>query len=512
MTTLRAAAAASRSRVRSLPPPTGGWDTETALADMPPENAVILDNWFPSTDDVTLRRGSASHATGMSGAVESLLEYTPLTGTGELYAANGGNIYDVSTSGAVGAAVASGFSNDRWQQEQIGTAGGHFLLIVNGADTPQVYNGSTWANSTITGPTIANLIWVNLHQRRLFMGEEDSLTFHYLDVNSITGNTSSFSLAAVARRGGFIMSMGTWTRDAGDGADDVAVFVTSEGEAIVYQGTNPNSETTWSLVGVFRIGKPIGRRCLIKAGGDLVIVTEDGFISVATQLSQDRSTTERNAISRQINKAVNDATRATGTLFGWQPFIYPKAAMLLFNVPQSTTTAHQYVFNTITTKPCRFIGMNALCWALLDDEAYFGTPSGTVLKFDTGTSDNGVAIEGDALPAFNYFGTKQSVKSFKLVQPVFKSSGNPNAALDLNVDFQVRAPTGVSTPSPTGAAKWGVAKWGVDLWGSSDQIFKGWRGVRGVGRAASLRVRVSTTTAQPSWIATDFLFVPGGPL
>lgn len=497
---------------RTLPPPVGGWDTRTMLFDMPVENAVILDNWFPETDAVTLRRGHISHVTGMSGAVESLLEYTPLTGTGELFAANAGNIYDASSAGAVGAAVVSGKSNDRWQSEQIGTAGGHFLIAVNGEDTPQIYNGSTWTDTTITGPTVANLIWVNLHHRRLFMGEKDSLTFHYLDVNSITGSTSSFSLAAVAKRGGYITAMGTWTRDAGDGADDVAVFVTSEGEAIVYQGTNPNSATTWALVGVFRIGKPIGRRCLIKAGGDLIMVTEDGFISVATQLQQDRADTDRSSISYQINKAVNDSTRDFGSLFGWEPFIYPKGAMLIFNVPQSATTQHQYVFNTITRSPTRFTGVNALCWGLQNDLAYFGGTDGVVYKFDTGTDDNGASINGDALPAFQYFGTKQSVKAFKMVQPIFESSGNPSAALDLNVDFQVKAPTGVATPSPTAAAKWGVAKWGVGLWGSSNLIFKGWRGVRGIGRSASLRVRVSTTTSRPSWIATDFIYSVGGPI
>jgi len=52
------------SRTASVPPPVGGWDTRNALADMPVENAVILDNWFPSTDKVTVRKGHTSHATG----------------------------------------------------------------------------------------------------------------------------------------------------------------------------------------------------------------------------------------------------------------------------------------------------------------------------------------------------------------------------------------------------------------------------------------------------------------
>lgn len=496
----------------SLPPPVGGWDTREALADMPIENAVILDNWFPGTDKVTLRRGSDDHATGMTGSVESLLEYTPLDGSGELFAAANGSIYDVTSAGAVGTAVATGFSNNRFQQVQIGTAGGQFLLIMNGEDTPKTYDGTDWADATMTGPTIASLIWCNLHQRRLWFGERDSLTAWYLAVNSITGAASSFSLAGVAKLGGYIMAMGTWTRDAGDGQDDVAVFLTSEGEAIVYSGTDPSSADTWALVGVFRIGKPIGRRCLMKAGADLIMVTQDGFVTAATILSLDRSQTERVALSAQINKAVNDAVRDHGTRFGWQPFLYPRGTMLIFNIPQSSTTFYQFVFNTLTGAPCRFKGLNAVCWGMLNDEPYFGGTDGTVYKFDTGASDNASAIDGDALQAFSYFKSPGSNKAFKLVEPIFESAGNPNAALDLNLDFQIARPTAAAQASPVSSATWGVSKWGVGKWGTDGQIYRGWRGVRGIGRAAALRVRVQTTTSRPSWVATNFLYVPGGHL
>lgn len=499
---------------RSLPPPVEGWDTREALADMPIKRAVILDNWFPQTDKVTLRRGHASHATGMSGAVESLLPYTPLTGSGALFAANGGNIYNVTSAGAVGAAVVSSLSNDRWQSVQIGTSGGQFLFMVNGEDAPRSYDGSSWATPSISasGFTAANTIWCNLHQRRLWFGEKDSLTAWYLAVNSIAGTPNSFSLAGLAGLGGYIMAMGTWSLDGGAGPDDAAVFLTSEGQAIVYQGTDPSSASTWGLLGVFNIGKPIGRRCMIKAGADLIIVTQDGFVPASEILRADRSQSEVVAISAQINKAVNDAVRDKSTLFGWQPFIYPKGAMLMFNIPQTSTTAYQYVFNTITKAPCRFTGMNALCWGLLNDNAYFGGTDGKVYKADTGANDNSAAINGDALQAFTDFGSPGVNKAFKLVEPIFESDGNPNAALDLNTDYRVRAPTSVASASSVTSATWGVSKWGIGTWGSASQIYRGWRGVRGIGRAAALRVRVSTTSGRPSWVATSFTFVPGGQL
>ena len=502
----------AEARSATTPPPVGGWDTRNALADMPSENAIILDNWFPSTDRVTLRKGYESHATGLGSSVESLLDYTPLDGATELYAAAGGAIYDVSSAGAVGAAVVSGLSGNRWQHVNMGTSGGQFLIAMNGADAPRLYDGSTWSTTSITGPTATNLVWCNIHQRRLWFGETDSLTAYYLAVNSIAGAATAFFLGGVAKLGGYIMAMGTWSRDAGDGTDDVAVFLTSEGEAIVYAGTDPNDASLWALVGVFRIGRPIGRRCMIKAGADLIMITEDGFVSASQILAVDRSQAERVTISRQINKAVNDAVRLYSGNFGWQPTVYPRGTMLIFNVPISSSDAHQYVFNTITEAPCRFTGIPAVCWGIANDRAYFGTSAGTVFLFDEGASDNGADIEGDGLQAFNYFRSPGAVKSFKRLEIVMQSAQDPQTAIDLNVDFQTKAPTGVAQGSPATAAVWGVSLWGIGTWGSQNQIWRGWRGVRGQGRSAAIRVRVNSRAGQPSWIATNWTYVAGGQL
>ena len=505
------------STSKTLPAPTGGWDTRHALASMPSDNAVILDNFFPETENVTLRAGSASHATGMSGNVETLMEYAPLTGVNELYACNNGGIYEVTDSGAVSSAVVTGRSNNRFQHTQIGTAGGQFLFACNGADTPQTYNGSAWANSTVSGPTIANLIWCTTHQARIFFGEEDSLSFWYLDTRVINGTALEFALDGIFKRGGYIMAMGSWTRDGGSGPDDVAVFYSSEGEIAVYSGTDPSSASTWALVGVFLHGRPVGRRCITKVGSSLALISENGFQDVASILSVDRSSSENVAISKQINDAVNGAVRSYGDIFGWQPILYPRSKMLIFNVPISTTEMHQYVFNSLTGAPCRFKGLNALCWGTLGDRIFFGKIDGTVHEFDgtesggeSPTSDDGVAITGDAMAAFSYFGSKGSEKAFKLVEPIFMSTGNPSPALDLNVDFTTYAPVGVASPLPNSAGQWGVATWGVSLWGKSDQIFKGWMGVRGHGRSASLRVRITSAVSRPSWISTNYTFVRGG--
>ena len=319
----------------------GGWDTSESVADMPEDRAVFLDNWFPETDKVTVRRGSEVHSTGLTGMVETLIEYTALSGAGKLFAANNGSIYEVTSGGAVGSAVSTGHTNNRWQYVNMGTAGGQFVRLVNGADTPLLYNGSTWATTAITGPTAANLVWCNVHQRRLWVGEEDSLSAWYLAVNNVSGAATEFPLAGIFRLGGFIMAMGTWTRDAGDGMDDVAVFLTSEGECAIYSGTDPSDAALWLLVGVFRIGKPIGRRCFVSAGSDLIIVTQDGFVPLSAILTLDRAQAQRAAYrNKYLKLSMMQSVFIRGFLVGNQ-FYIPK-------VFSSSSTSHFRAFYLIS--------------------------------------------------------------------------------------------------------------------------------------------------------------------
>ena len=511
---------AAKSAAR--PPPIGGWDTRNALADMPPENAVILDNWLPTTDRVKLRKGHTEHATGLGATVESMLGHTSLTGAAKIFGAAGSNIYDVTSSGAVGAAAVTGLTNARFQHVQMGTSGGQFSLGVNGADGVHTYNGSAWSTSSITGPTTANLVWINVHQRRLWFGETGSLSAWYLPVNSISGTASEFPLAGLASEGGYIMAMGTWTRDSGRGTDDVAVFLTSQGQAIVYAGTDPADSTLWGLVGVFKVGKPIGRQCLVKRGGDLVMVTEDGFVAASSILLTDRAATDQVAISRIINKATNDAVQSYGSNFGWQPILYPFGQQLIFNIPikADNTEAHQYVFNTVAVRTdengrpynpgCRFTGQPAVSWGMAGDSIYFGAADSKTYRADFGTSDNGTNICADALQAFDYFGSPGQGKTFTRVEPIFQSVDDPQPAIDVNIDFSIEAPTGVPEAGASDYGLWDTAVWDTDIWGGDATIWKGWRAAGGHGKAASIRVRVDTNIAQPNWVSTNWMWKPGG--
>lgn len=57
----------AKSKSVSLPSPIGGWNCRDSLANMRPTDAVVMNNCFPLTTEVMLRKGYTRYATGMTG-------------------------------------------------------------------------------------------------------------------------------------------------------------------------------------------------------------------------------------------------------------------------------------------------------------------------------------------------------------------------------------------------------------------------------------------------------------
>jgi hypothetical protein len=137
---------AKRGRVsvsKTTTSPVGGLNALNPLADMPQNDAIVLDNWFPRTSDVVTRNGSQIYTTGMGSPVETLMAYR--TGTAQsLFGIAGGAVWNCTNAGAPPAALVTGLQNSRFQYSNFGTVGGRFLYAVNGVNYPLLYDGTTW--------------------------------------------------------------------------------------------------------------------------------------------------------------------------------------------------------------------------------------------------------------------------------------------------------------------------------------------------------------------------------
>lgn len=496
------------SKVVTIPPPVGGWNARDPLQQMDETDAIALDNMIPGIGDVALRKGYASFATGMSTFIESLMVYAPPSGSNKMFAAVPTAIYDISVGGAAGAASVSSLSNGRWQHTMFGATGGNYLVIANGADSVRNYDGSSWTTPSISGVTSANLIGVTAHTQRLWFVEKDKLDPWYLPVAAIAGAASKLVISPYCKLGGYLMAIGSWSRDGGSGAHDLLVLVTSEGEVIIYQGTDPDF-TDFTQVGTYRIAKPIGRRCILKTGADLGILTDVGLIPLSQVLQVAISAQTHAAISDKIRNAFIQSAHAARSNFGWQVVESPADKLAIVNIPTAErTTQIQYVMNSDTGAWCRFTNMNAGCWVIFNGKAYFGGNDGTVYLYGQTFSDNGSTISAVVQQAYSNFDFEEN-KRFLMAQPLFRGPSNYVPAVEIKLDFDISVASLPASVATTEASLWNVSYWNVSYWNQGATPNKRWQTLNGIGQFGSIAMKFSLA-ADFSLNSINIMFEPGG--
>ena len=166
-----------KSKLASFAAPTGGLISNRNLAlargeGLPP-GAAVLNNWFPTSTGIIIRRGYRRHAT-IDGDLPVASLFTYVSGEQqELFAATAEGIWNVTTvpnpftyvlatenldyiavdpetetvlgeSSTGGLEELEGATGGEWITTQFTTPGGSFLIGVNGQDTGFIYDGETF--------------------------------------------------------------------------------------------------------------------------------------------------------------------------------------------------------------------------------------------------------------------------------------------------------------------------------------------------------------------------------
>ena len=503
-----------RSQSVSVAAPIGGWNARDSLGAMDPNDAVTLTNFWPGTNSVILRNGYTKFATGISGTVETLMSYSSGT-SNKLFAIAGSDIFDITAGGAVGTASVSSLTNARWQYTNITTAGGSYLMAVNGADKLKSFDGSAWhkdgdgSGYNITNVDTATCSNIVLFKNRIWLIETGTLKSWYLPVNSIAGAAVALDMTSLVQRGGYLMAGMTWTLDAGYGVDDYLAFITSNGEMVVWRLTDPTTPTGISMIGLWQIGAPIGRRCWTKFGGDLLIITQDGVVPMSGSLQSSRLD-PRVSITNKIQYAMSTAISTYGDNFGWSLLYYPKENQLLMNVPIAAGQQQQYVMNNITKSWCNFTGWNASCWELYQDDPYYGGNGFVGKAWNTNTDDD-ANINGFALQSFQTYGSATQ-KQCKMIRYHLLTNGVPSIYGNVNVDYDLSDTSAQLSFTVPQAGLWDYGSWGTALWGANLVPSAEWQGSTGIGYSFAPTLKTATQAIQLQWVSTDLVFESGGVL
>jgi len=364
-------------------------------------------------------------------------------------------------------------------------------------------------DTVIIGRTSENLIFPAVHKGRVFYVEKDTQSFFYAGAGSYAGELSEFALGTVAGTGANLSFIASWSRDGGAGMDDLAVFVMEDGVVLVYSGSDPGDSSDWSLVGTFKIGAPLGRRAATKIGGDLVILTVDGYVPISAALTEGQYS-EQAAFSFKIGKAAKDAAQRYQSNFGWSSVFHDTGSLWIVNVPISATQAQQHVRNTITGSWCKWTGIDATQFAVYDKKLYFCSPDGYVY-LSGGFSDAGNFINYKAVQAYTPLGAAGMQKTITAVK-AFTNSAHPKYfSHKFFADFNATTLPDLTDPPEGAVSEWEIGEWEVAEWdGGTEGTTTARKNASGTGFFLAHVFRFKSKAQRVTWWATQILFKQAG--
>lgn len=571
---MRRATRPIRSQAVSLPAPVRGIVESAPIATGDPSAAEHIENFLPTQRGYAVR-GGISRAAFVTDAVKTLFEYKATNN--RFFAATADAIYNISSLNATTAPApaVSGMTSGDWSVQQVGVAGGDYLIAVNGSDLGQIYDGGTWnpwtdeavneidydaltadfaigetvtggtsgasaeilgivqttattgtlkigavtsgpfqddetitsasgsatangANSsastvTVTGVATSALSHVWLHRSRVFLIEEGTLKAWYLPVAQVGGSAGDINLAGVFRKGGSLMFGGTWSVDTGDGFDDKCVFVSTEGEVAVYAGSNPSSSSNWGLEGRYDVGKPLAKRGVMRAGGDILIATDDGIVPLSQVVQKDPAALSLASVTVNIPETWDrEVARHTGgmELHKWTDenlglVVFPDADRMLTVNLQTGAWAFQ-------------TGWGADCAGEYDGNYYIGRADGRVYKLNDKGTDDGAAFTARLCYHFLDMGSPSDYKIINMARAAWFVDDEFTYLLGIAKEYDVSfdsAPSAAPLGDDVfvwGTSEWGDAKWGGDLGDPPTGRQDNWRAVSGAGFALAPTVQVTS--------------------
>ena len=442
----------------------------------------------------------------------AVAESSPNAADGYIAAASG----DLTAQKAV-----SGLRGANWSTTHISTAGGDFLVGVNGIDHGFVSDAQSWSrynygsdvdgSRRMHGEATSKFSQVWNFKERLFFVEKGTMNAWYLAAKALADTDSAriakLPLGALFEKGGALLFGATYSMDGGDGPDDYCVFATDQGEVAVFGGIDPGNASgsnPWRLEGRFEVAPPLNANAHFQLGGDLAILTADGIVSLTEVSRSDRVAASNAALTRPVGDAWRRAVKGTG--YPVSAALWRETGLLLVGMPPDDGRDTSFAMNAETGAWCRFTGWDVRCTAVSAGKLFFGTSDGRVMEAEAGGSDDGSRYLGLWVPKFRDFKDRRRKFANRACLD-FNAVEGAAYAIRALADFKVAEPP---IPEPLIADAGSRLVWGSSTWSGSGAVWGGstageqnavnrleWRGTRAIGRSLSVAVQVQANTQDP---------------
>jgi hypothetical protein len=158
-----------------------------------------------------------------------------------------------------------------------------------------------------------------------------------------------------------------------------------------------------------------------------------------------------------------------------------------------------FIVNARTGAWSTFTGLQAQCLHLFQGDMYVGTPTGLIAKMETTGADFGIPYTATYVPMFDDFGSPGAIKELGAARAVFLAPVSPQEQITGQVNYIVSLPVAPSAFLVQPTSAWGSGSWGSAVWGQSrtKEVFQVWRGISGIGNAASASVQITSGSILP---------------
>ena len=521
---------------------------------MPPTDCVYAWNVLPGPLGLQARRGFqdwiGALGGGMEGAADNKVRtLIPFAGSvrtkNRLFAATSQGLWDVTSSRSSAPKgsdilltfpVQSGMAGYGVSQVVV-TGGGHFLLYADEANGLYVYRESTdeWValveeepgaevplnHAYLEGLNPANVVHVAVFKGRVWLTERDTTKAYYLDTGAVFGPATEFNVGLQFRAGGTLVGAWNWTYDGGAGVDDSLVFLSSQGDVAIYQGTDPSTADAFALKGVWYVGGLVsGRRVATDYGGDVLILSRLGLVPLSRLVVSGTKEDANLYASAKISNLFAQLASTVGDLPGWAVYIHPTDNALIVTVPTVPgLTTEQLVMSFASRSWWRWRDLPILSACVWEGLLFFGTADGRVCRNvgwqdevpRSGPPTGAEPVAWSLLTAYQSL-SRPTVKQLQMIRPTVLS-GTPNAVVDASAryNYELTEPLAPSGTGGGGMQAWDSAVWDVATWGPDYVPTAPIRGASGMGREVAIALRGNANT-RTALVGIDLYFTEGGGL
>ena len=546
-TTPRRSSATQNHAAYTFPAPMKGIDVSQPIAGSNPTVALRLDNLIPRSLGCELRKGYKRWTSnlGIDKEVRSLMPYLPAqaTATAKLFAATEeGKVFDVTVSTGTGVTpapvltVVGGTPPGEWTSFNYTTpAGTTFLIAINPGGGYWTWNGTVWTQiiegagpGNITGVNPATFTYACVYKSQLCFTAADSTDMWFLPAGQVTGTVQKFPFGPMLPNGGNLVGLVNWTFDgsaAGDsgagsgggGMDSKLVIIASQGDVLIYAGGNTGiGSTGFAMEGRWFVGRvPVGHRFFSQYASDVAILSERG-LNFMTELMRGAGFYEHAQVAGQVNDDLSRQITNTLTRRYWEVKFLSHEQLIVIKLPMSVENEErQWVYDVNSKAYANLLGMPMMTVDTFQGKSYSGDNKGNVWWLFEGESDGevggvpGLDLQGVVVTTFNPMGEGVRNKRFLMVRPSFIAAAPPGFQVRLNSEWSMRLPDFAPAYSGSGSSFWDSGRWDTAIWSGEGNSYEAWVGVTGMGRFASLamRVRGASGTIFVGWEA---LVEPGG--